>query len=461
MAITLRTNASQATDVIVGDLGIVIPNSGGSETLDGLFDLDSIRLSRNVRTLATDDAHGAGSSTIIVNDGSVDIDQDEVLEYLNTFNVSARRNATTSSPSVTNDATEGYEPGSVWVNTTDDDYYSCVDSSSGAAIWKNITAAIDDLPAVSGRRTGSFTGSSSFTDVTLNATDVENDTSIIEHDNTNTDRILIKETGLYLIGWFCVVLPTGGPSTIEGRVRIDDTTVIPNSYASVDEDNEDANLSNVCIVELTSGEYITLQLLTSVGTETVRPDLTFFAVRQRGIKGDKGDTGAGSSITIEDEGGTVTGGPHDTINFVGSAVSVTNAGGGTADVTISGGVFGQDYQTATSTGRSTTTSTTFQTKVTLTTGSLTGTYRVGWCAVVDQSRASDAVQVQLLNTTDAAVVGVLQEHEPKDSRNRIHVGGFAEVVFSGAAKSFSIQWREQRGSTAGIQDARIEIWRVS
>lgn len=135
--------------------------------------------------------------------------------------------------------------------------------------------------------------------------------------------------------------------------------------------------------------------------------------------------------------------------------------GGTSFQPAGGSVFGQDYQTEVDLPVSSTVSTTFQDKLTLTTPALTGTYRVGWHAVVDQSNGADAVQVQLENTTDAALVGVLQEHEPKDSRNRISVGGFAEVVFTGAAKTFTMQWRQQRGGTASIRDARIEIWRVS
>ena len=124
-------------------------------------------------------------------------------------------------------------------------------------------------------------------------------------------------------------------------------------------------------------------------------------------------------------------------------------------------VFGRDYQAAADATRSTTTSTTFQTKLQLVAPVLTGTYRIGWHAVVDQASVADAVQAQLYNVTDASVVGVIQEHEPKDSNNRISVGGFAEIVFSGAAKTFEIQYRQQRGGTAGIQDARIEIWRVA
>lgn len=128
------------------------------------------------------------------------------------------------------------------------------------------------------------------------------------------------------------------------------------------------------------------------------------------------------------------------------------------------GVFGSDYQTAISTAQSTTTSTTFQMKVTLTTPSLTGTYRLGWAAKVGQTNTGDKVEARLRNTTDAATVGVPDNGiriEPKDTNNRYPVGGFAEVVFAGAAKTFEIQYRQQDGNTARIEDARIEIWRVS
>ena len=81
-------------------------------------------------------------------------------------------------------------------------------------------------------------------------------------------------------------------------------------------------------------------------------------------------------------------------------VLTADGAGGTFFGPASGAVFGSDYQTAVDLPRETTTSAVFQTKVALTTPPLTGTYRVGWHAVVDQSNASDAVQAQLANITD-------------------------------------------------------------
>jgi hypothetical protein len=45
----------------------------------------------------------------------------------------------------------------------------------------------------------------------------------------------------------------------------------------------------------------------------------------------------GGVLTIEDEGIPIAGGPHTTLDFVGTGVTVTNGGGGTATITIAGG----------------------------------------------------------------------------------------------------------------------------
>ena len=42
----------------------------------------------------------------------------------------------TVDPTVDNDVTEKYEVGSVWVNTTTDKIFICVDATDGAAVWK-------------------------------------------------------------------------------------------------------------------------------------------------------------------------------------------------------------------------------------------------------------------------------------------------------------------------------------
>lgn len=81
----IKTNASQGTDVLIADLGILIPNSGGSVTFTNPDTIRQCQQSRDLRAYIIDDAHGAGSSTLILNDGSGDIaqaDGDDWLESL-------------------------------------------------------------------------------------------------------------------------------------------------------------------------------------------------------------------------------------------------------------------------------------------------------------------------------------------------------------------------------------------
>ena len=55
-----------------------------------------------------------------------------------------------------------------------------------------------------------------------------------------------------------------------------------------------------------------------------------------GATGPQGVPGSGSTINIQDEGGALPNSPHDTINLIGAGVVASDAGGGVADVTISG-----------------------------------------------------------------------------------------------------------------------------
>lgn len=80
--IVLKTNVSQATDVLIRDLGILVPNSGGSVTFTDIGNISDLKGSRNLRTLTTDDVFGAGSSTLIINDGTNDVAQAQVSMFM-------------------------------------------------------------------------------------------------------------------------------------------------------------------------------------------------------------------------------------------------------------------------------------------------------------------------------------------------------------------------------------------
>lgn len=77
----VKTNASQATAVLIADMGISIPPSGGSESLTEFRSVSRAQQSTDLRALLIDDAYGVGSSTLILSNGT-DIDQDYASDYL-------------------------------------------------------------------------------------------------------------------------------------------------------------------------------------------------------------------------------------------------------------------------------------------------------------------------------------------------------------------------------------------
>ncbi len=130
--------------------------------------------------------------------------------------------------------------------------------------------------------------------------------------------------------------------------------------------------------------------------------------------------------------------------------------------TPSGGasIFGNDYQFAAVESRTTTTSSSAQTKTTLTTGAITGTYLLSWTAIVDNNGSFGEFRFE--NTTDTTTLDGDVILKSGDADNRISIGGYAQVVFAGVAKTFEIQFNDQSGgNTQGIQQARISIWKVA
>lgn len=71
----------------------------------------------------------------------------------------------TTAPTVNDDSADGYGPGSMWVDVTNDDIYFCVDATAAAAVWLPLDAALDaELSAIAGLASAAdrlpyFTGS--------------------------------------------------------------------------------------------------------------------------------------------------------------------------------------------------------------------------------------------------------------------------------------------------------------
>jgi len=166
-------------------------------------------------------------------------------------------------------------------------------------------------------------------------------------------------------------------------------------------------------------------------------------------------------VTDPDEGGSAT------------LIIRTGAdGGGSTDFdwvliidTDTQTIFGTEYQTAASLGRSTTTSTAFQEKLKLTTSSLVaGDYIILWSADIGNNDEERGVGIrvhqddttELLNVRPHAGREVKQEwsHNP---------GGHAIVTLAGV-HDFDIDFQAVEGESgvgvAFIEDARLTLWRV-
>lgn len=71
--LTIRTHASQATDVLIKDIGLLIPAGGAVQTFTRRFELKQIIQSKDLVTLATDQAFGANQSTLIISNAVEDL----------------------------------------------------------------------------------------------------------------------------------------------------------------------------------------------------------------------------------------------------------------------------------------------------------------------------------------------------------------------------------------------------
>jgi hypothetical protein len=123
--------------------------------------------------------------------------------------------------------------------------------------------------------------------------------------------------------------------------------------------------------------------------------------------------------------------------------------------------FGRDYALAQSLGQSTTTSTSFQTKVTLVTGALTGTYLMTWYSLMSRPSGGNPISARFFNGTSSAVVGGVWSKGQLQITDKLQFSGAVVIVLSGTSNSFAIQYEGGGGNTAAIEEARIEMWRVS
>lgn len=137
---------------------------------------------------------------------------------------------------------------------------------------------------------------------------------------------------------------------------------------------------------------------------------------------------------------------------------------GAGSITINA-IRGAEKVYASAAARTTTTSSTYQTKLSLVTGTLVtaNTYKLEFSAVLDSAAANKSLSFRINNSTDAVVVYESLTMRASATNQRISVSGFVILTFGTTdARTFQMQWNSTDNSTTiGIRYAYLDFYRIA
>jgi len=184
------------------------------------------------------------------------------------------------------------------------DYLMMYDASVAAhrkVLISNISGSTSTTPIVQARCTTSFSITTNWNAIVFDTTDIENDDTVIEHDNSNKDRINMLESGLFEVYYHVDAVTTGGGNftDIESRVLINGTTVLDGSEAygtSYGSGLISASASRSIVADFNANDYVQVQVQWDTGgfSGNVEFDPTFRVRRMEyvGAQGPQGPPGA-------------------------------------------------------------------------------------------------------------------------------------------------------------------------
>ena len=115
--------------------------------------------------------------------------------------------------------------------------------------------------AVKAARTSALSLTSSWQDIVFDYTEIENDTSVVEDDNTNKERLYFRESGLFLVEFTGYVSGLNSGSEVEIQILLNGSTQVSGAYSKLDTGTNNTNLpiSIGFIYEATANDYFKIQ----------------------------------------------------------------------------------------------------------------------------------------------------------------------------------------------------------
>lgn len=344
------------------------------------------------------------------------------------------------------------------------DFVVVYDTSAGIhrkVLLNNLTDATSVIAFEAYDNTGGQTTTSS-AGTTLNLTTTRQNTGQFV---LSSNEVTINESGKYLIIFRVSTDVSSGASRSTSSCWLQSNTgsgfsTVPGSFSYMYNRNashaENTGTTSI-ILDLVASNSLRIQFNRNSGNDTISTIAGGSGISivkiSGGVQGPQGPPGD-NEIAVESGGVAVSGSPFQTLNFI-NAASVIQNGGDPNQVDITVGNFGRQYFYQESDALSTTTSSTFQNKVTFTTTSLpSGTYRLGYTCEI--SNASNGVLTELQVTLGGSTVALPTMEADNDF---LLFGGFVHRSLSGVVTA-NMNYRAATGGTAQIRRARLELWRV-
>jgi hypothetical protein len=127
-------------------------------------------------------------------------------------------------------------------------------------------------------------------------------------------------------------------------------------------------------------------------------------------------------------------------------------------------IYGSNRVASNDAARTTTTSSTYQTKTSLSTGAVVTThvYRIDFSCVLDSPSNNTNINFRIFNITNATVLYEAQDIRIAAANAREPVSGFVELSFgTTAARTLALQWNsDNNAATVGAQYAYLSFYRV-